>query len=90
MERICIVVYGVVQGVGYRYNTRLEASKLDLTGYVQNSPDGTVLILAEGASQSLQQLLAWAKQGPPAARVSNIEVTFSPANGEFGDFSIKR
>lgn len=90
MQRIRIIVHGLVQGVGYRYNTRGEASRLGLTGYVENLSNGTVLITAEGSPQVLEQLLTWAQQGPPAARVEAIEVTYEPANGEFGDFSIRR
>lgn len=90
MERIRITVHGLVQGVGYRYNTWEEASRLGLTGYVQNLPNGTVLIVAEGNLPMLQKLLKWAEQGPPAAKVQQVEVTFSEASGEFGDFSIQR
>lgn len=90
MERICIIVHGFVQGVGYRYNTWEEASRLGLTGYVQNLPNGTVLIVAEGNLPMLQQLLQWAEQGPRAAQVQQVEVSFTEASGEFGDFSIQR
>jgi len=90
MERARIIVHGVVQGVGYRYNTRVTASQLELTGYVKNLPDGTVEIVAEGASQQLHQLLEWAKQGPPAAQVKQVDVTYDRANGEFASFSIER
>lgn len=90
MERVCIIVHGLVQGVGYRYNTHLEASRLGLTGYVRNLADGTVSIVAEGSSQALGQLLEWVKLGPPAAKVSQIQVTYENASGEFGNFSIER
>ncbi|MBE7382413.1 MAG: acylphosphatase [Leptolyngbya sp. SIO1E4] len=90
MERIRIIVRGLVQGVGYRYNTLAKASQLGLTGYVKNLPDGTVEIVAEGPSPSLNQLLDWARQGPPAAEVQQVDVTYDTANGEFGNFSIER
>lgn len=90
MEHICIVVHGLVQGVGFRYNTRVEASRLGLTGYVKNLPDGTVKIVAEGPASALNQLAEWARQGPPAADVRQMEVTRDIATGEFGNFSIER
>lgn len=90
MEQIKILVHGVVQGVGYRYNTRTEATELGLTGYVKNLSSGSVEIVAEGDRPQLEQLLAWAQQGPAAARVSRVEVEYAPATGEFGTFSIER
>ncbi|NER83860.1 MAG: acylphosphatase, partial [Leptolyngbya sp. SIO1D8] len=67
-----------------------KASQLGLTGYVRNRPDGTVEIVAEGTSQSIQHLLEWARQGPPAAEVQQMDVNYGTANGEFGTFSIER
>jgi len=43
-----IDVYGVVQGVGFRYFTRFHAKRLGLTGFVENVFDGSVHIVAEG------------------------------------------
>lgn len=84
------MVQGVVQGVGFRYNTQIEAEQLGLTGYVKNLPDGTVEIVAEGPTAALHQLTEWARKGPPAARVKQVDITYESANGEFGRFSIAR
>ena len=85
-----MIVHGRVQGVGFRYHTRIAASQLGLTGYVRNLPDGTVEIIAEGAPQSLNQLIEWAKKGSPAAEVKHVDLTHSAANGEFDEFSVER
>ena len=90
MQRVTIIVQGQVQGVGYRYTTHLEAAKLGLTGYVQNLADGTVKIVAEGETAPLQTLLDWAKVGPPAAQVTQTEVTWAAAEEDFAAFTIKR
>lgn len=90
MERVQVIVHGHVQGVGFRYNTQLEASRLGLTGYVKNLPNGTVKIIAEGPPQAINQLLEWAKQGPPAAVVREIDFSYTGANGEFSQFQIER
>lgn len=90
MERIHIIVHGKVQGVGFRYHTRLQASQFELTGYVQNRPDGTVEIVAEGPPQSLEQFVTWTHQGPPAATVMRVDVTRGVTNQAFSDFVIKR
>ena len=74
MKRIKIIVHGLVQGVGFRFSTRAEAQRLRVKGYVKNKPNGSVEIVAEGSSENVQALVQWAKQGPPSAQVSNIEM----------------
>jgi acylphosphatase len=90
MDRVHLIVQGIVQGVGFRYHTQNEATRLGVTGYVKNLPDGTVEIVAEGASPAVAQFLDWAKQGPPPAHVKQVNITYGSANGEFSDFTIAR
>ena len=49
--------YGKVQFVGFRYTARLLAGKLNLTGWVRNMPDGSVLLEAQGRTSDLRQLV---------------------------------
>ncbi|MGC8846782.1 MAG: acylphosphatase, partial [Candidatus Hydrogenedens sp.] len=39
-SRVYIVIYGIVQGVGYRYSTYRKALQLGITGWVHNKNDG--------------------------------------------------
>ena len=73
MKHYRIRVHGKVQGVFYRANTLRVATGLGIVGWVKNEPDGTVLISAEGDSQSLDQLLGWCKQGPEYAHVRSVD-----------------
>jgi acylphosphatase len=68
-----ITVQGRVQGVFFRQSTHEEAQKLGLNGTVQNLPDGSVEIHAEGNEEKLNQLLDWCKNGPQHARVTSLE-----------------
>ena len=52
VSRIKIKIWGYVQGVFFRYNTRKIARKLGLTGFVKNLPDGTVYITEPGAGSN--------------------------------------
>lgn len=88
MQRVELIVHGVVQGVGFRYHTCQQALQMGLSGYVKNLADGTVEIVAEGDSQTLQSLVAWAQQGPTAARVTQVESAAKAATGEFDSFAI--
>ena len=67
-------ISGRVQGVGFRYALQSEAEKLGLAGWVRNRSDGSVEALAQGSPQALAALEAWARRGPPAARVTQVRV----------------
>jgi acylphosphatase len=57
---ICKRVYysGAVQGVGFRYTAQGLASRFAVSGYVRNLPDGRVELIAEGAADQVNGLLA--------------------------------
>jgi acylphosphatase len=84
-----IVVHGRVQGVGFRFATIHKARGLGLTGCVHNLADGTVEIVAEGERRTLEMLVAWARQGPRAARVSQVEEEWSDYAGKWTDFGVR-
>ena len=68
-----IRVQGRVQGVGFRYALRDEAERLGITGWVRNRPDGSVQALLQGEQAAIERLIAWARRGPPGARVASLE-----------------
>jgi acylphosphatase len=68
----CLVA-GRVQGVWFRESTRRRAATLGLRGYARNRSDGRVEVLACGETAALEQLRAWLWDGPPAARVTEVE-----------------
>ncbi len=86
--RLHAIVSGRVQGVAYRHYTRLQARELGVTGWVQNLPDGDVLLLAEGPREALEALLAWCHRGPPMAKVIQVQSRWEKATGEFNQFLI--
>jgi acylphosphatase len=67
-----IIVAGRVQGVGYRYAFADRATELGLAGWVRNRRDGTVEACVSGAAPAVDQIVAWARKGPPAARVDDV------------------
>jgi acylphosphatase len=82
-------VRGVVQGVGFRFSTVRTASRLDLTGWVANTPDRSVRVVAEGNRAAVESLIAWLRTGPPAAHVASVDTSWGPATGEFRGFGVR-
>jgi acylphosphatase len=74
-------ISGRVQGVGYRDALRSEALANGVAGWVRNRRDGTVEAVLRGAPEAVDAVLAWARRGPPAARVAAIDVL--EVSGEF-------
>jgi DNA ligase D-like protein (predicted 3'-phosphoesterase) len=68
------VVRGQVQAVGFRDATVGEARRLGAMGWVRNGEDGEVLVHAEGPEPALDELMAFLREGPPGARVGEVEV----------------
>jgi acylphosphatase len=88
LARIELRIVGRVQGVFYRASARDEARALGLSGHARNLDDGAVEIVAEGEEQSLERFLAWCRVGPPAARITRVDVTRAAASGEYTGFYI--
>ena len=67
------IVKGRVQGVGFRWYVLRESSALGLRGWVRNTPEGHVEVLAAGSEEHLRQLHAGLKRGSRGSRVDGIE-----------------
>jgi acylphosphatase len=66
---------GRVQGVSFRAYAAHQAVRLELVGWVRNEPDGAVAAHLEGPDDAVEAMLAWCRQGPPAAHVTDMAVT---------------
>lgn len=84
MIRRRVVVSGSVQGVFFRDTCRRTAEARGVAGWVRNMRDGTVEAVFEGDPESVQQLVEWAHQGPPAAVVDAVSVTEEEPEGLSG------
>ena len=73
MSAARFVVSGKVQGVFFRASARDRATALGLRGFAKNLPDGRVEVLAAGDDAAIDELAAWLREGPPMARVDDLE-----------------
>lgn len=87
--RVDAVVRGRVQGVGFRYFVVETASALGLDGWVANAPDGSVRCRAEGDRPVLETLVEALHRGPAGAWVDDVTVTWGPAAGGLGPFTVR-
>lgn len=69
-----LIASGIVQGVGYRASFAGQARALHLAGWVRNRADGSVEAVVAGSVQAIERIVAWARRGPPAARVDRLTI----------------
>ncbi|HZP94211.1 MAG TPA: acylphosphatase [Burkholderiales bacterium] len=81
-------IYGRVQGVAFRESMRIRAEQLRVTGWVRNRLDGSVEAMVQGSPQAVEAMIEWARRGPPAARVTKVDV--EDGSGEFFSFEVAR
>jgi acylphosphatase len=84
MVRRKVIVSGRVQGVFFRATCRDESRSAGVAGWVSNEPDGTVHAVFEGEPDAVDRMVAWCRQGPPQAVVTNVDVTDEEPTGELG------
>ena len=88
--RARLTIEGQVQGVWYRGSMQQEARRRQVAGWVRNDTDGSVVAEVEGEPAAVDALVAWARSGPPGARVRDVRVDWMPPTGaEHGQFAIR-
>ncbi len=86
--RYRMIFYGRVQGVGFRYTMKLEASGLSITGWVHNHYDGSVIAELQGENKAIRMLIYRIQQGH-YIRIDDIKVESVPADPRESVFSVK-
>ena len=66
------LVKGRVQGVGFRWFVQREAAELGLRGWVRNTVDGQVELVAAGEAEQLNELKVALKRGSRGSRVDAV------------------
>jgi acylphosphatase len=91
MSRKTVHVYirGKVQGVWFRANTKEQAEKLNVQGWVRNMRDGRVEALFEGDTESVNEMVEWCHHGPYMANVKDVRVQELNETVKCTDFKIK-
>jgi len=89
LVRLHITVGGNVQGVGFRYFTQMKAVQYDITGWVKNSAEGSVEIVAVGDKDNLDQFMNDLRLGTPFSKVTDLKVEEQADTEPFHSFKIR-
>ena len=89
MPTIHLIIKGKVQGVFYRATAKDIANELGISGWIKNTKEGYVEVMASGKDESLKKFTDWCKQGPSKAVVTDVIVTPQP-DENFNGFQITR
>ncbi len=88
--RATVRFHGRVQGVYFRAHCEERARSLGLDGYVRNLPDGTVEAVFEGERNLVEECIEWNRSSQPAAVVTDADVAWDVATGEYRGFGVRR
>lgn len=79
MKQIKMNVKGRVQGVAFRYMTKIVADQLHINGYAKNLSDGSVEIMAQGDEKAIDIFIDKVKQSPsPQGQVTHYTLEDCP------------
>lgn len=84
-----VLISGRVQGVFFRSQTKHNADRHDVKGWIRNLPDGRVEAVFEGEKDAVQTLIEFCKHGPAGARVTDLDLTWETYTGEYDRFKMK-
>ncbi len=84
-----VVVSGQVQGVWFRASTRDVARGLGVRGFVRNLPDRRVEAVLQGDRAAVVKAIAFMREGPPGAVVTDVAVEWRNPTEEFEGFDVR-
>ena len=68
------LIRGRVQGVGFRWFVHREAAELNLRGWVKNTDEGHVELIASGPEDDLAELTRALHKGSRGSRVDHVHI----------------
>lgn len=90
MKAFHLKISGIVQGVWFRASAKERAEYYGVSGWVKNTVDGSVEAYAQGTDEAVEMFLQWCREGPPGARVDQVEAVKAELEPEIQGFLIRR
>jgi len=89
MPTVHLIIKGRVQGVFFRATAKDVADEIGVKGWVKNTEEGHVELMASGTDEQLQYFIEWCSKGPKKAEVTEVVVTQTHEE-RFNEFKIVR
>lgn len=92
MQQLHIHIAGRVQGVFFRAHAKREADRVGITGWVCNTDNGGVEVVAQGEESKLAEFLDWCRRGPDSAEVVDVKATWGNVASKhegYKDFQVR-
>ncbi len=89
-HRLHVFYSGRVQGIGFRYTTRMLARGFEVTGVVRNLPDSRVELIAEGDRTELEAFAQAVRDSELGHFIRQEDVRWDDVKNEFHGFEIVR
>ncbi len=80
MKAARIIITGKVQNVGFRNFAKRKADENKIKGYVKNSADGSIEILADGDNFRLEKFIRECRRGPLLAAIKEVKIDYLKNN----------
>ncbi|MDO8625827.1 MAG: acylphosphatase [Candidatus Diapherotrites archaeon] len=87
--RLHALLFGRVQGIGFRFFVQFLATGRKLKGFVRNLPDRSVEIVAVGSRESLESFWSAVQKGHPLARIEKYTLDWEKNPESFKGFQIR-
>ena len=88
MIELHATVTGKVQGVRYRDYVQQAATDMGLVGSVENLPDGSVFVIAQGMPDVLKEFVEHLHEGSLLSKVDGVTVEWRSQTKVYQEFSI--
>ena len=88
-KRVTVRYDGRVQGIGFRFTAMQIAERFPVTGFVQNMPDGSVKMIAEGTEKDLLEIIRKIKESHLGRHIAGERFAWSEALQEFTSFTVR-
>ena len=69
-----LLIFGKVQGVGFRYWLYEKAIKRNIRGWVKNTITGQVEALLIGNDEDVNEVIKKCEKGPPSSNVAHVKI----------------
>ena len=69
-----LLIFGKVQGVGFRYWLHGKAIKKNISGWVKNRISGEVEVLLIGTDEDVNEVIKQCKKGPHSSNVTQVKI----------------